>query len=262
MPIDDDAKNRYIDALDKHIASIREKESKDYIFYLSGRMDDAGVNAVHISVPGISNLFYSKYDDVCARYVSPGRYELPILIHDGNAGDGFTLTTEYLYTCSRGIINRVKLDDIASFQAKKSLMSSALTAVEKNGTVSDMPNVLNKAVDNVAKVLTALVSYIHDKRANERMKEMLENAVQEKAQEEAMAVQSAQPVQPAQPEPPVEAVREQTEEPPAEKAQKPEAVQSEPAPAEEVKAKFCDQCGAKITSTTAKFCAECGNKLM
>lgn len=26
--------------------------------------------------------------------------------------------------------------------------------------------------------------------------------------------------------------------------------------------KFCDQCGAKITSDTAKFCAECGNKLI
>ena len=28
------------------------------------------------------------------------------------------------------------------------------------------------------------------------------------------------------------------------------------------KVKFCDQCGAKIASSTAKFCAECGNKLM
>lgn len=263
MPIDDEARNRYIDVLDKHIASIREKESKDYIFYLAGRMDDAGVNAVHLSVPGVSNLFYSKYDDVCSRYVSPGRYELPILIHDGNAGDGFTLTTEYLYTCSRGVMNRVKLDNIASFQAKKSLMSSALTAVEKNGTVNDMPNVLNKAAENVAKVLTSLVSYIHDKRANERMKEMLETAVQEKAQEEAMAAQAAvTAAPPIQTEQSAEAVSGPAEKLPEENIQTAESVQNESAPAEEVKAKFCDQCGAKITSTTAKFCAECGNKLI
>lgn len=254
MPIDDDTKNRYIDSLDAHIASIKEAESKEYILYLSGRMDESGVNSVHLSVPGISNLFFSKYDDVCARYVSPGRYELPILIHDGNSGDGFTMTTEYLYTCSRGVLNRVKLDDIASFQAKKTLMSSALTAVERNGAVNDLPNVLNKNAENVAKVLTALVSYIHDKRANERMKEMLENAVQEKA---AQTVQEEKAVQPESA--PVSAPIPAETAAPASEAEKP--VQPEPA-AEEVKAKFCDQCGAKITSSTAKFCAECGNKLM
>ncbi len=28
-----------------------------------------------------------------------------------------------------------------------------------------------------------------------------------------------------------------------------------------IKIRFCDQCGAKITSSTAKFCSECGNKI-
>ena len=43
---------------------------------------------------------------------------------------------------------------------------------------------------------------------------------------------------------------------------KQETKQEETAPAaEEPKVRFCDQCGAKITSANAKFCAECGNKL-
>jgi len=37
---------------------------------------------------------------------------------------------------------------------------------------------------------------------------------------------------------------------------------SAPVEAHKPKIRFCDQCGAKITSETAKFCAECGNKLI
>ena len=143
------------------------------------------------------------------------------------------MTTEYLYIGDRGEKIKIKIDDIASFQAKKSLMSSILTSVERNGNTNEIPNALNKnVVENVAKVLTALVSFVHDQRSAEHMKEMLENAVQEKA----MQVQTA-----AAPAPVAEA--------PA-------------AEAEEAKVNFCDQCGAKMTNTNAKFCAECGNKLM
>lgn len=230
MPLDPEAKTKYIDALDNHIADLKSDESKVYIKYLSDKMSEFGINVVHLCVPGMSNLFDAKYSSACSNYVSTGRYELPILVHEGNAGEGFTMTTEYLYIGDRTEKVKIKIDDIASFQAKKSLMSSVLTSVERNGNTNEIPNGLNKnVVENVAKVLTALVSFVHDQRSAEHMKEMLANAVQEKA---------VQP-QPVAPAPAAEA----------------------PA-AEEVKVNFCDQCGAKITNTNAKFCAECGNKLM
>lgn len=280
MPIDETAKKKYVNSLDAHIASLKEAESQEYIRYLTSNMGEYGINAVHLSVPGMSNLFLAKYDMACATYVSVGRYELPILVHDGNAGDGFTMTTEYLYTFSRGVMNRVKVDDIASFQARKTLMSSALTVAEKNGNTSELPNALKKdVIENVAKVLTALVSFIHDKRASEHMKELLENAVQEKAAQTAFMTAAAVPAEAAVPaaaaesaplpaisdEPEFESVSVPSVESLDEKAANTEPVSTESAAVSEsteAKAKFCDQCGARISSPTAKFCAECGNKLV
>lgn len=300
MPLDEAAKSRYIDALDAHIASLKEEESREYIRRLTNDMGDYGINAVHLSVPGMSNLFLAKYENACSTYVSVGRYELPILVHEGNAGDGFTMTTEYLYILNRGVMNRIKVDDIASFQARKTLMSSALTAVEKNGNTSELPNALKKdVIENVAKVLTALVSFIHDKRSAEHMKELLENAVQEKAaQAAAMSAGGIEAVPAPAPAPapaavmteaddmpgiggmpeaetvslqedfyeaekvPVEPVEEEEEIPAAEAVQTAQTAQTTQTETVEVKVKFCDQCGARITSPTAKFCAECGNKLV
>ena len=276
MPLDENAKNRYIDALDAHIASIRKTEANDYIWHLSGKMDEFNVTAIHLCVPTLSNLFHNKYEAACDTYISPGRYELPILLHEGNNGDSFTLTTDYMYIYSKGVMNRIKIDDITSFQAKKTLMSSVLTLVERNGNSTDLPNSLNKnIVENVAKVLTSLICFIHDKRSAEHMKELLENAVQEKAMQNAVPV-----------EPPAPAAKQEEEVPAAEEA--PVAAETQDAEAAEVpkteeisaaapehlaetaaaeenaekgKIRFCDQCGAKITSPNAKFCAECGNKL-
>lgn len=52
--------------------------------------------------------------------------------------------------------------------------------------------------------------------------------------------------------------------PAAEVPDKVEAPKPAPAPAsaKPIKMKFCDQCGAKITSDSAKFCSECGNRIM
>lgn len=287
MPIDEDIKNRYVDVIDAHIASIKDNEAKDYIRYLSIKMDDMGVNSVHLSVPGLSNLFFNKYEAVSKAYISAGRYELPILLHEGSGGDGFTMTTEYLYTYVHGVLNRIKIDDIASFQAKKGLMSSALIVTEKNGNNNDLPNALNKnVIENVAKVLTALVCYINDKRSAEHMKELLENAVQqEKAihaepvvipepvhvPEHALETESApveETVPVSEPEP-VEETKSEVKEEAPEKSEEEEVketapvenVPAEEAPKAEVKIRFCDQCGAKIPNPNAKFCMECGNKL-
>lgn len=267
MPLDERAKGKYIDVLDAHIASLKENESREYIKYLSDKMSEFNLNAVHLSVPGMSNLFGAKYEMACSTYVSVGRYELPILVHDGGAGDGFTMTTEFLYTLNRGVMNRIKVDDIASFQAKKSLMNSMLTVVEKNGNTNELPNALNKnVIENAAKALTALTSFIHDKRSAERMKEMLENAVQEKAMQTA---EMSVPVMSAPVPETVPAAASVTASISAAEGSVPAiaaaAMPSVPAaemPETEVKVKFCDQCGAKITSPTAKFCAECGNKLI
>lgn len=286
MSIDEDIKNRYVDVIDAHIASIKDNEAKDYIRYLSLKMDDMGVNSVHLSVPGLSNLFFNKYEAVSKAYISAGRYELPILLHEGNGGDGFTMTTEYLYTYVHGVLNRIKLDDIALFQAKKGLMSSSLIATEKNGNNNDLPNALNKnVIENVAKILTALVCYINDKRSAEHMKELLENAVQQEKAIHAEPVVIPEPVHAPEPET-VPEVTEKIPEPVHEEASEPvseqeiaEEVPESPveddvkeaapieekpaaeAPKEEVKIRFCDQCGAKIPNPNAKFCMECGNKL-
>ena len=250
-------------------------------------MDEFGINSVHLYVPTLSNLFHSKYEAACNTYISAGRYELPILLHEGSNGDSFTLTTEFMHIISKGVINKVKIDDIASFQAKKSLMSSTLTAVERNGNTIDLPNSLNKnIIENVAKVLTSLVCYIHDKRSAEHMKELLENAVQEKAMQQNPApsenivqeVKEAPVVEevPAEaetliPEEAAEAAEAEEAVEAAESSEAAEAPEEESVPEEQEKApeaeekpkvRFCDQCGAKITSPNAKFCAECGNKLM
>lgn len=264
MPLDEAAKTKYIDALDTHISDLKAEEAQVYIKYLTDKMPEHGVNVVHLCVPGLSNLFNAKYSTACSTYVTVGRYELPILVHEGNAGDGFTLTTEFLYTYTKGVVGRFKIDEIASFQAKKSLMSSLLTVVERNGNTSEIPNALNKnIVENVAKILTALVCFVHDQRSAEHMKELLENAVKEKAMQMAVAASSAEPVSVSEPAPTVQeqvdADETKTEaEPVAESEQSADIQNNE----DDSKVNFCDQCGARIASSTAKFCAECGNKLM
>ena len=118
--------------------------------------------------------------------------------------------------------------------------------------------------------MTALVNYIRDQRSAEKMKELLENAVKERTQEipvaainEAANEASAPKTETA--EPTAEAVEEKTES--AEKTEETPVVEEaeekadEQPASEEPKPRFCDQCGARITSPNAKFCAECGNKL-
>lgn len=59
---------------------------------------------------------------------------------------------------------------------------------------------------------------------------------------------------------PAPAAAQTTPAPAAAKAAAP-APTPAPASAKPIRMKFCDQCGAKIVSSTAKFCSECGNKI-
>ena len=124
--------------------------------------------------------------------------------------------------------------------------------------------------------MTAIVNHIRDKRSAEHMKELLENAVNERTQEIAIPAAAIVPPQPEEPKPTEvkveetkeesidinEVSKEENEESSSEEntEETPEEKSNEPTP-EESKVRFCDQCGAKITSANAKFCAECGNKL-
>ena len=79
----------------------------------------------------------------------------------------------------------------------------------------------------------------------------------------AKPVEAAKPAAPA-PAKPVEAAKPVAPAPakPVEAAKPVAPAPAKPAEAPKPKIKFCDQCGAKITSETAKFCAECGNRLI
>jgi hypothetical protein len=288
LSIDDAIKNKHLDTIEAHIMDLRNSEQRDYLMFLKQKISEFNVSTVSFLVPTLSNLFYPKYEEVCKSYVSPGRYELPIFLHDNSAESGFTLTTDYFYAVSKGVLNRIKIDDIVSFQAKKSFVSVSIVVSERNGNTSEIPCSINKnTIDATAKAMTALVNYIHEQRSAERMQEMLETAVNERTQEIAIAAAAAEQAQaavqhdsPAEVTPAPEVKPEPAEETAeasevteaaeiAEVAQEEEAapVQEEPLtppspiPEEAPKIRFCDQCGAKIGSATAKFCAECGNKL-
>ena len=86
--------------------------------------------------------------------------------------------------------------------------------------------------------MTALINYIRDKRAEEHMKELIETAAVERSNE-------------------VKSEEQATTSTAAEASAAPAAEEA----TDEAKPRFCDQCGARIASSTAKFCAECGNKL-
>ena len=271
MALDDTVKNKYLDMIESHIMELKNNEQRTYITFLKQKIDEFNVSTANFLVPTLSNLFYPKYDEACKNYISVGRYELPIFLHDNSGDNGFALTTEYFYFINKGVFNRIKIDDIVSFQAKKSFVSTSIVVTERNGNTNEINCAINKnTIDGTAKAMTALVNYIRDQRSAEKMKELLENAVKERTQEipvaainEAANEASAPKTETA--EPTAEAVEEKTES--AEKAEETPVVEEaeekadEQPASEEPKPRFCDQCGARITSPNAKFCAECGNKL-
>ncbi len=271
MALDDTVKNKYLDMIESHIMELKNNEQRTYIMFLKQKIDEFNVSTANFLVPTLSNLFYPKYDEACKNYISVGRYELPIFLHDNSGDNGFALTTEYFYFINKGVFNRIKIDDIVSFQAKKSFVSTSIVVTERNGNTNEINCAINKnTIDGTAKAMTALVNYIRDQRSAEKMKELLENAVKERTQEIPVAAINAAVNEAPAPktetaEPTAEAVEEKTEaaekteEAPAAEAAE-EKADEQPA-SEEPKPRFCDQCGARITSPNAKFCAECGNKL-
>lgn len=275
MVLDDTVKNKYLDMIESHIMELKNNEQRTYIMFLKQKIDEFNVSTANFLVPTLSNLFYPKYDEACKNYISVGRYELPIFLHDNSGDNGFALTTEYFYFINKGVFNRIKIDDIVSFQAKKSFVSTSIVVTERNGNTNEINCAINKnTIDGTAKAMTALVNYIRDQRSAEKMKELLENAVKERTQEIPVSIfketsnEAPVPntsVTEVEAEPAAEAVSEapetveNAEEAPAAE-ETPEETEKKPV-SEEPKPRFCDQCGAKITSPNAKFCAECGNKL-
>ena len=278
MTLDDRIKNQYLDSIEAHIMQLKTEEQTDYIDFLKKKISEFNVSTVNFLVPTISNLFIHKYEEASKTYVSAGRYELPIFLHENSSDCGFTLTTEYFYFINKGVLNRIKIDDIVSFQAKKGLMSSSIVVSERNGNTSEISCSIAKAhIDATTKAMTAIVNHIRDKRSAEHMKELLENAVNERTQEIAIPAAAIAQPQPEEPKPAEIKVEEEPkaeisesdnsssdESKDADNKENEESVseeKTEEAAAEEPKVRFCDQCGAKITSANAKFCAECGNKL-
>lgn len=273
LSLDEGVKNKYLDLIESHIMELKNTEQRVYISFLKQKIDEFNVSTANFLVPTVSNLFYPKYDEACKNYISAGRYELPIFLHDNSGENGFALTTEYFYFINKGVFNRIKIDDIVSFQGKKSFVNTSIVITERNGHTSEITCAINKnTIDGTAKAMTALVNYIRDQRSAEKMKELLENAVKERTQEITVAAINAAAEKTAEAPKAEEEITidvetlekaENTEPAQTEAENKPEeAEKSENTPApEEPKPRFCDQCGAKITSPNAKFCAECGNKL-
>ncbi len=312
MSIEEQKKEEYIDLIDSHIFKLNNNECNLYLSHIIKKMAEYNITSVHFHVPTISKVFNSKYDSVCKTYVSSGRYELPLLIHEstvGNNDEGFTITTEYLYYKNKqGAFNRIKIEDISTFQAKKTLVSATLQVIEKNGTTTELPTSINKSIiDSASKLLSSLISYIHDERATASMQEIIESKPNESISFDNIKMPSAVKVdvvsnKTAEEEEKVpvaacaaemwtlesdEVISDEEEETEdnlvktEEELDDADLTEKEPvgstideevkeeatelqteAPAEERrKIKFCEQCGAKITSETAKFCAECGHKL-
>jgi hypothetical protein len=257
IKLDDSFKNKYLDRLDSHIMTVKEREAREYSSFVKNRISEFKLPADCIFLPGVNDDFDKIYDCVCKIYVTPGRFEMPVLTHEASPDEGFTITTEYLYYNEKPSINgKIKLDDIASFQAKKGLVTSALNFMDKNGNSVMLPNSFAKAViEDAVKVLTALISHVRDKRAEEHMKEAVETAA-------AISGKTKEIVTP-----------QDGGKPPAKVAAEPAANKKEPVPVNKEinseskkspdgNAKFCDECGAKVVNEKAKFCHECGNRLV
>ena len=109
--------------------------------------------------------------------------------------------------------------------------------------------------------MTALVNFIKDQRSAEKMKDLLENAVKERTQEIAVAAVNETVLEnESDNQQQIEENASGHTESATDTTEVNDEKPQEEAPAVP-KARFCDQCGAKITSPNAKFCAECGNKL-
>lgn len=179
--LDDKIRKDYTDRLDAQALAIKEEESNEHIKFLTKIMDEYGVSPAQLYVPGLSNIFFNKYDAACQSYASVGRYEFPILYHETNADESFIMTTEYLYVKSKnGVCNRYKIDEISTLQAKKGLMSSSLQVALKDGAINELPCGFPKAsVENAAKAISTLVVFINDKRAAKLIREAKKNSEKE-----------------------------------------------------------------------------------
>ncbi len=237
MTIDDSIKNKYLDKVEGHIAKLVEGDQLAFIDYLKQKINEYKVPTVSFLVPSISNIFYEKYGEACRQYVNIGRFEQPIYLHESAQDSGFTLTTEYFYYINKGEANKIKADDVVTFQTKKSALKTSIVVIDKNGNSVELSSAINKSnVDDTCKAMTALATFMREQHAALHMKEMLENAVMEKTMELSINKSDVD-------------------------VSKIPAGEVKDESSEEIKPKFCMECGAKIPNANAKFCFECGAKL-
>ncbi len=241
MHIDREAKDRYLDAIDEHILMLKGVETDGYIDNLIKTMTDNGISNVQFHVPRLSKVFDLKFGDICKTYLSPGRYEIPMLIHEskvGSADEGFAITNEYLYyKLPQGKFDRILLENIAEFTAKKAMFGPcSITLKEKDGKAHELPCGIAKAnVDNAAKVLTLFINFIKKERSAAKFAEIQEAAEAEKHHQPVVdpteeIIKKAEQEAAAEPKPEEKPAEPKPEEKPAEP--KPEEKPAEPKPEE------------------------------
>ncbi len=186
--LDEELKNKYLDKIELHITDIVKKKQYEFITFLTGKLAEFDIQTDSIYIPTFSLLFEEKYIAATLQYVSTGRYEQPIYLHEVVAECGFTLTTEFFYAIIKGETIKIKSDDIVSFQAKKTMRNSVLVVTQKDGSVLEFPTNINKNnVELMCRALTALANFIREKNTAEYMREMLEVSTPEKQEEPAPA---------------------------------------------------------------------------
>lgn len=248
MQIDREAKDRYLDAIDEHILMLKGVETDGYVDHLIKIMGDNSISNVQFHVPRLSKVFDLKFGDICKTYLSPGRYEIPILIHEskvGDANEGFAITNEYLYyKLPQGKFDRILLENISEFTAKKVMFGAcSIIMKEKDGKTHELPCGIAKAnVDNSAKVLTQFINYIKQERSAAKFAEIQEAAEAEKHHQPVVdpteeIIKKAElenaakhEEKPAEPKPAEKTAEPKPEEKPAEP--KPEEKSEEPKPEE------------------------------
>ncbi|MCL2052951.1 MAG: zinc ribbon domain-containing protein [Oscillospiraceae bacterium] len=288
---DAEIKARFVNLLDSRIMKLREQEAREFIALIRKAINEVSLPANCLCVPGATKDFDKAYDNFCKKYITPGRFEIPLLMHEASPDEGFVLSNEYLhYTEKPGASSKIRIDDIVSFNSKKGLVTSTLSVTEKGGLTIAMPNSFVKStVEDAVKALNILIAFVKDKRTEAANKEAEkattaisgsteEITVEEPPVKKKPSIKKSDYSNPLSDMVKAENKAEEGTKLETKSAVKPElkpeagiknklelkSAKKELAAGKEkaaVKLNFCSECGAKAISEKAKFCHECGSKL-